>query len=189
MTHIDLLKSRGACDEGITFASQYPDMQSAANACTDYEYLLWAVGYLLPERERVKVRCHIVRNTPITDGRTVWDLLTDPRSRARVELEERWANGEDVSDAERSAALDAAWDAAEFAEEFAAWDAARAAARAAVWAAARAAVWDAARAAAWDAAWDAAWAAAWDAAWDAARQWQMGYIKSLDWNTLTGGEA
>ena len=24
---------------------------------------------------------------------------------------------------------------------------------------------------------------------DAARQWQMGYIKSLDWNTLTGGEA
>ena len=181
MTHIDLLKSRGACDEGITFASQYPDMQSAANACTDYEYLLWAVGYLLPERERVKVRCHIVRNTPLTDGRTVWDLLTDPRSRARVELEERWANGEDVSDAERSAAWDAAWDAA----LDVAWDAARAAARAAARDAAR----DAARAAAWDAAWAAARDAALDAAWDAARQWQMGYIKSLDWNTLVGGEA
>ncbi len=75
-----------------------------------------------------------------------------------------------LDEANRDAALDAAWAAA----RAAAWDAAPAAARDAAWAAARAAAWDAApaaaRDAAWAAAWDAAWAAAWDAAWDAARK-------------------
>jgi hypothetical protein len=71
--------------------------------------------------------------------------------RACVTVARRFANGE-ATEAELSAAWDAARDAA--------WDAARAAARAA----------------AWDAARDAAWAAAWDTAWAAERRWQYGRL-------------
>ena len=38
--------------------------------------------------------CWCIRNTPISGGRTVWDLLTDPRSRNAVETAERFARGE-----------------------------------------------------------------------------------------------
>jgi hypothetical protein len=101
----------------------------------------------------------MVRRTPLHDGRTVWDLLTDPRSRNAVEVAERFARGE-VDDA----AWAAAWDAAGDAARAAAGDAARAAAWAAARAAAKAAAGAAAGAAARDAAGDAARAAARDAA-------------------------
>ena len=91
---------------------------------------IWVVLGMMSENDRRRASCAFVRRTPIGDGRTVWDLLTDDRSRKAVEVAERFANGEAT---ERE--LDAAWDAA----------------RDAAWAAARAA----ARDAAWDAAWDA----------------------------------
>ena len=101
--------------------------------------------------------CWCIRNTPISGGHTVWDLLTDERSRNAVEVAEAFARGEATSDQ-----LDAAGDAGWAAAGAAAGDAAGDAARAAAWAAADAA-WvaagDAARAVAWAAA-DAAWAAA-----------------------------
>ena len=105
--------------------------------------------------------CWCVRNTPISDCRAVWDLLTDPRSRNAVEVAERLARGEATRE-ELAAAYGAgaaAWAAAWAARD--AWDAAQAA---------RDAARDAARNAAW-AAWDARHAAR-DAAWaarDAAR--------------------
>ena len=79
--------------------------------------------------------CWCIRNTKLADGRTVWDLLADPRSRNAVETAERFAQGEATREelAAAWAAGDAAGDAAG-----AAWDA-----------------WNAARAAAWNA-WDAA---------------------------------
>ena len=80
--------------------------------------------------------CWCVRNTPITGGKTVWDLLTDARSRNAIEVAERFARNEATREE-----LGAAWDAARDAARGAAWDAA--------WDAARDAAWDAARAAAW----------------------------------------
>jgi hypothetical protein len=105
-----------------------------------------------------------VRNTPLPDGRKVWDLLTDERSRRAVEVKELWIDGK-ATDVELDAARDAAGarDAARDAARAAAW----AAARDAAWAAAWDSAWAAARAAAWAAAWDSAWDAAADAAWDA----------------------
>jgi hypothetical protein len=77
-------------------------------------------------------------------------------------------------DAARDAARDAVWDAAQFA--------ARDAARDAVWDAAQFAAWDAAQCAAWDAVWDAAQFAARDAVWDAARYaaWDAAQCPSWD---------
>jgi len=90
--------------------------------------------------------CWCVRHTPLGDGRTVWGLLTDKRSRRAVEVVERYARGQatqsDIRDAyaaaaEAHAAYNAAYAAhAARAEAHAAYaaaaaHAARAAARAA----------------------------------------------------------
>ena len=108
---------------------------------------IWVVLGMMSENDRRLAACCFVRRTPIGDGRTVWDLLPDDRSRKAVEVAERFADGE-ATERELDAASAAAWDAA--------W--------AAAWAAARDAAWAAAWAAARDAARDAAWAAAWAAA-------------------------
>ena len=51
--------------------------------------------------------CWCVRYTPIGEGRVLWDLLTDERSRAAVETKERWLYGS-ANDDELAAARDAA---------------------------------------------------------------------------------
>ena len=101
--------------------------------------------------------CWCVRNTPLENDKTTWDLLTD-KSRDAVRVAEKYARGE-ATDEELAAARAAARGAA----RAAAWAAARGAAGAAVWTAARAAARDAAG----DVAWAAAGAAARDAAWAA----------------------
>ena len=103
---------------------------------------IWVSLGTMPEKDRRLAACRFVRHTPIGDGRTVWDLLPDDRSRKAVEVAERFADGEAT---ERE--LDAA--------SAAAWDAASAAAWAAAWAEDRHAAWAEDRHAAWDAAWDA----------------------------------
>ena len=130
----------GACQEAIEWAADKPTWDSVIRQCNQPDWLLWLDQRLniLTDSERRLLACWFVRNTPIGDGRTVWDLLTDDRSRKAVEVAERHARGE-ATDEERAAAWHAAWDAA--------WHAA----------------WDAAGDAAWDAAWDAARDAARDA--------------------------
>ena len=88
------------------------------------------------ERELRLFACWCVRNTPLADGRVVWDLLTDKRSRTAVEVTELYADGLATNDE-----MDAAWAAASDAASDAAWVTARAAA----WAAASDAAWGAAR--------------------------------------------
>ena len=78
-------------------------------------------------------------------ARQVQHLMRDPRSRAALDVAERFANGEATVE-ELDAARAVAWDAARDAAWAAAWAAAGDAARAAAGAAARkSAVWDAAR--------------------------------------------
>jgi len=80
---------------------------------------IWVVLGMMSENDRRLAACCFVRRTPIGDGRTVWDLLTDDRSRKAVEVAERFVDGE-ASKRELAAARAAAWDAA----SAAAWDAA-----------------------------------------------------------------
>jgi len=164
-----------ACDEGHKFARKHKAMRVVWNKCPNPQWMLWICARLKLTLDNKAMRlfaCWCARETPLADGRKVWDLLTDERSRNAVIVAEKFANGE-ATDKELAAAREAAWEAA----REAAWDAAReaaweAAARAAAWeaaarAAARAAAWAAARAAAWDAAREAAWEAARAAAWEA----------------------
>ena len=134
---------------------------------------IWVALGMMSENDRRLAACRFVRHTPISDGRTVWDILTDDRSKKAVEVAERFAVCE-ATERELADAWDAAWDVASAAAGAAARDAADAAwaaARAAAGAAAGDAAWDVARLATRVGAWaaDAARAAAWAAIRDAAR--------------------
>lgn len=91
---------------------------------------IWAfcTGAHWDENEREKnVRlfaCACVRKTPIKNGKQVWDLLKDERSRNAIIVAEKFAMGEATKE-ELDAALDAARDAAGAAAWYAARDAAR----------------------------------------------------------------
>jgi hypothetical protein len=181
-THeIDILQSLDACSEGIEYAKQYPTLPEAVRHA-ERPYAVWAVYRLCTAQDRVRIACHIARHTPIGDGRTVWDLLTDERSRTAIETAERWAEGK-ATDEELSAARCAA-NAANAAVDAA--NAAYIAADAAVAAAYAANAANAAHAA--HAAVAAAYAAnaahAAHAAVAAARAWQTQYLQSLDWTAL-----
>jgi len=186
---VSLLKEKNACDEAIAFASSHKTAQDAWDACKRPEWMLWALdAFGLSDAKKDRLfACWCVRNTPIGDGRTTWDLLTDERSKNAVIVAERFANGEANDEelaaartAARTAAWAAAWDAAGAAAGAAAGDAAWDAAGAAV--AAGAAAGDAAgdaAVAARDAAGDAARDAAGDAAGDAARDAQANALREI----------
>jgi quinol monooxygenase YgiN len=151
MKHIEILEQLEACDEAVEWAKGYESLEHAWNECKIPDWMLWLddnMG-LFTDKERRLLACRFVRETPIGDGRTVWDLLTDERSRNSVIVAEKFANGEATQE-ELATASATAWDAAWDAARYAAWYAARYAA----WATARDAASATASAAAWDAAWD-----------------------------------
>jgi len=147
MSPAEFCEATKACADGRNWALTQPTMADVWDKCQRTDWLLWILDKLNRRPDARMLRLFAVwcaRNTPLSDGRKVGDLLTDPRSLAALEVAERYANG-NATDGELAAARAAAWDAAE------------------------AAAGDAARAAAWDAARDAAEATAGDAAGDAAR--------------------
>ena len=197
MTTSEHLLSMNACTDARKWAEKYSTWEKIIGKCDRGDWLLWVEGKLniLDDKERRLLAVQFVRTTPLADGRTVYDLLTDERSRNALDVAERYANGiatQDELDAAASAAWiaarSAAWSAADAAES-AAESAARSAADAAwsaAWSAARSAAWSAASSAAWNAAAsaadaarsaaDAAGIAAWSAA-DAAGSHQSKYIR------------
>ncbi len=79
-------------------------LAEAWDRCHRADWMLWLDKALdlLSDRERRLIACRCVRETPLIDGRRVWDLLTDERSRQAVEVAERYADG----DAARAAQAD-----------------------------------------------------------------------------------
>lgn len=148
MKHIELLKSLDACIEAVECAKTQPDLETAWNNCKRSDWMLWLDGKmdLFNDRDRRLMACAFVRRTPLGDGRVVWDLLTDERSRNAVEVAERYANG-DATDDE----LSAAWNAAKYAAKYAAGSAAKYAAWSAAWSAAGSVEGSVVRNAAWSA--------------------------------------
>jgi hypothetical protein len=191
----EFLKKHDACTGGAKWAlSISEDMVDVWDAMIEqgkHDWLIWTATRpgVFPDTVLRKLACRFIRETHLHDGRTVWDLLTDERSRKAVEVAEAYADG-NATGGELQAAYDAAYDAAH-AVACAAADAAYAAA-----CAARAAAYDAAYdaadaayavacaaayAAACAAAYDAAFAAraAGDAAYDAAKAAQVRMIAEM----------
>ena len=139
----DFCESHYVCPEGKRLALKHETMAEVWDACPRADWLIWILEKTDQETDSKTLRifaCWCVRETPLGDGRKVWDLLTDERSQNAVVVAERFANGE-ATDAERDTALDAAWsaarDAASFAAWYATWSAARDAASFAAWYATR----------------------------------------------------
>src|SRR5574340_343496 len=157
------------CEEAAAWLETQPDYQTAWQNCRRPDWMIWLLNELNYNDDKVLrlYACWCVRETPLPDGRRVWDLLADSRSRAAVEMAERFAVG-NASLEELRSAESAAWSAAEAAAWSAAWSAAESAARSAAESAARSAE-SAARSAAWSAAWSAE-SAAWSAQADRLRE-------------------
>lgn len=93
------------------------DLADAWDRCPRADWMLWLDKALdlLSDRERRLIACRCVRETPLGDGRKVWDLLTDDRSRHVVEVAERYAVGK-ATDEQLAAAYAAATAAARVAQ-------------------------------------------------------------------------
>jgi hypothetical protein len=175
MTLTKQLHKHNACSDAIKWieSNSITTLAQAWDKCQRPDWMLWLNDkeiITIDDRTLRLFACRCVKETPIGDGRTVWDLLTDDRSRNAVEVAERYANG-DATDDELTSAM--------YAASTAAWDAASAAARTA----ARAAALDGARYeamyAASTAAWDAAMYAAEDEARDSARVFQADLLREM----------
>jgi hypothetical protein len=83
------------------------------HACPDGLWLMWFLEEfdLLTRHQSVQLAVAFVRETPLGDGRFVYDLLTDPRSTAAIEAAEAWLRGE-IDDEKLLIAADAPADAA-----------------------------------------------------------------------------
>jgi len=108
-----LLKRLGACDKAREWAKTVPSLKDAWATCPRADWMIWAlweIGYADDRKYRLYA-CACVRGTPLADGRTLWYLLTDERSRTAIEVTERFARGE-ATEAERQTAAAAAYAAA-----------------------------------------------------------------------------
>lgn len=124
----------------LSISDDMADVWNALIKEGKHELLVWTAtqSEVFPDAVLRKLACRFVRETPIGGGRTVWDLLTDERSRKAVGIAEAYVDGK-ATDAELYVAFNAALDPARHAARHAADAAADAAYSAFVYAAYQAA--------------------------------------------------
>jgi hypothetical protein len=183
MTKIsNLLSNLGCCSLSQEWAEGYRTYKSAWGACDRSDWIL----YILKELNYDPIQLRLIgawcaRNTPLGDGRTTWDLLTDERSRHAIEVAENPESTEEELKTANSAAYSATRYAANSAAYSPAYSPAYFAARSAAYTAAHFAANSAyfsANSAAYSAAGSAAYSAAYSAR-AAALKAQADYIKSV----------
>jgi hypothetical protein len=188
------LVERNACPDGLEysrgFAGNLTEAAEAWDRAPNPEFLLWVLDRIFGADTSAPraFMCWCLRHTPCGEGRTVWDLLEDERSRRAVEVAERHVRGE-ATDRDLLAARHGARAALTAIEEvgdrmaarYAARDTPRVAARATVWNAAELVVWDTVKAASYAAAQgvpEEGWDQAFEKAWDAALQSQVDALRA-----------
>jgi hypothetical protein len=85
-----------ACSEGKVFALQFPTMKEVWGKCENPRWMLWICSQLRLDLDPKALRlfaCYCVRYTPLSNGKKVWSLLKDERSKNAVRLAEKFANG------------------------------------------------------------------------------------------------
>ena len=141
----DFLKEHKVCSESAAWAlsisEDMADVWEAMIEQGEHDWLLWIATRpgVFPDSTVRKLACRFIRETPLSDGRKAWDLLTDERSRKAVEVAEAYTDGKATKE-ELQAACAAADDAvAAYAAAYAVRAAARDAAACAAYDAAKAA--------------------------------------------------
>jgi len=109
-SHIRLLRGMGACSEAVIFAEQFPSLKAAWKACPRGDWMLWLIPkwgepvWGTPEHRKIAgIACRCAR---LAEKR--W---ADAQSRDAVALAlaERYAAGEEISQAALRTAAWAAW--------------------------------------------------------------------------------
>jgi hypothetical protein len=89
----EFLKSYVSWSEAIIWRGDC-DLYAYWNECPRGDCLIWLLSDIGCDDNILRlISCAMVRRTPLSDGRTVWDLLTED-SRAAVEVAERYATGD-----------------------------------------------------------------------------------------------
>jgi hypothetical protein len=165
----NLLSTLDCCSESQDWVKGYETYESAWEACDRSDWILNILEKLNYDPIQLRlIGAWCARNTPLGDGRTTWDLLTDERSRHAIEVAENPESTKEELETAYSAAYSATYSAAYSANS---------AARSATDSAADSAAYSAADSAC-SAAYFAADSAA-DSAFFAARKAQADYIKSV----------
>ena len=114
---IAFCEKHDACSECLRFAEKYATMAEVWDACERVDWLVWIYRRTVTPMDLRELRlfaCWCVRETPLADGRKVWDLLTDERSRNAVVVAERFVRGEATGEElERARSAASAADAAD----------------------------------------------------------------------------
>lgn len=122
-----LLKSLDPCGEAFAWMKKRPTFREAWESCQRSDWMMWALNKIgfSDERKLRLYACACVRKTPLSDGRTVWDLITDESSRNAVVVAEKFAEGKatrEEMDAAASAASAAYAAQSQLLREWISWD-------------------------------------------------------------------
>lgn len=114
MTTEHYIATRKPRSDACAYLSKFPTVRAAFEACADIDWLMWFLWRepSTPAISRAlrRIATRMIRETPLSDGRTVWDLLADGRSRRAVEIAELHAEGR-ASDLELAYIAARAYDA------------------------------------------------------------------------------
>ena len=117
----NLLSTLGCCSESQEWAKGYRSYKSAWEACDRSDWILTLFGELNYDPIQLRlIAAWCARNTPLGDGRTTWDLLTDERSRHAIEIAENPESTKEELETAYSAAYYATFSAAFYATHSAA---------------------------------------------------------------------
>lgn len=130
-----------ACIDATIWLETQPDIETAWQTCQHGDWMLWVLHYaridsLLDLRLQMQMLA-----TPLGDGRTVEDLLTDSRSIEFVAMKRQRIAGEEIAFHDWRKAAIAAWDARYNNQSRFDVDAADAAASEAAWDVCENAIW------------------------------------------------
>jgi len=90
-----LLEKKGYSNkEYIKLAKKQKTLNDAWNNTNDIRILIEIIEQIgFNKKEIILFACWCVRNTPLEDGRKVWDLLEDQRSKEAIEITEQYIVG------------------------------------------------------------------------------------------------
>jgi len=90
-----LFNKLSACGPAKEWAKGQTDLESAWINCKRSDWMIWLLRELKFKDAKFYrlYACWCVRNTPIENGKVVWDLLTDIRSKNAVEVAENYIAG------------------------------------------------------------------------------------------------
>ena len=116
MKTADFLHKYDACEDGaewaLSISDDMADVWEAMIKERQHEWLIWTATRpgVFTDAVLRKLACRFVRETPLADGRTAWDLLADERSRMAIEVAEAYVDGNATADelADARQAADAA---------------------------------------------------------------------------------